>query len=272
MSSLIYKYFGKHGVDVIERLELKVTPPNQFNDVFEVTPRPSTEPLSREAFDELIDSEAGQNWLQETSAKSKKFRAGYASLGGDREKFYQFAVPLMPQVKQSVCATLLDKISERFGLICFCEDPRNLLMWSHYSEGHKGVVIGFDVSRLNLGVLIEPVTYVKQRIEITPPWRLVDRNLMRAMITSKSDMWAYEREHRAMLNLKQLTERPLGNGRIGHFVEIPPTSIVEVIFGFRSTTVKRMHDAFRKYGIRPALKHAKPHPTDFGLLLEDEDG
>ncbi len=168
MPPIIYKYFGRHGISVIEDLELKVTPPNEFNDLFEVTPRPSREVLSRQAFDDLIDSEAGQRWLNETLSKSESFRRGFARFQVSRQKFYEFAVPLMPGIKRGVCEKLLDEISKHFGLICFCENPQHLLMWPHYSDGHTGMVIGFDPSKLNLGP-IDPVSYVPRRVEHNAP-------------------------------------------------------------------------------------------------------
>ena len=39
MDRLLYKYCDRRGIDVLDRLRLKVTPPNRFNDPFEVTPQ-----------------------------------------------------------------------------------------------------------------------------------------------------------------------------------------------------------------------------------------
>src|SRR5713226_6189486 len=36
---LLYKYAGHSGIKIVEDMRLKVTPPNQLNDPFEVTPR-----------------------------------------------------------------------------------------------------------------------------------------------------------------------------------------------------------------------------------------
>jgi hypothetical protein len=35
----VYKFCGKYGIEILRNLELKVTPPNQFNDPFEFTPK-----------------------------------------------------------------------------------------------------------------------------------------------------------------------------------------------------------------------------------------
>jgi hypothetical protein len=269
MPPLIYKYFGKHGVEVVEDFELKVTPPNEFNDIFEVTPRASAEAFSRQEFDTLMDSEAGKNWLNERLSKSKKFRRGYALLGGNRQKFYEFVVPLMPGIKQGICEKLLDEISKHFGLICFCDDPQHLLMWSHYSDGHKGIVIGFDPSKLNLGA-IDPVSYVPRRVELNPSLQTMDRDQMKAIITSKSDLWKYEGEYRVMLKLAGLKKRTLKNGTIGYFHAFPPASIIKVILGFRCSFAQRIRAALTKKGSRPALQCAKPDPNEFAVILEDE--
>ncbi len=266
---LIYKYFNEHGARVIEDLELKVTPPNEFNDLFEVTPRPSAEPLSQEEFDKLMNSEAGQAWLDDRLSHSEKFRRGYDRLGGNLQGLYKLAVPLMPSIKQAICAKLLDEISKHFGLICFCDDPQHLLMWSHYSDGHKGIVIGFDASKLNLGS-IDPVDYVPQRIEHNPPWQTTDLDRMKAIITSKSDLWKYEGESRVMLKLADLKQHVLANGKTGYFCAIPPASIVKIILGFRCSLAEKMRHALARNRITALLQRAKPHPTEFAVILEDE--
>jgi hypothetical protein len=35
----VYKYCGANGLNILRDLELKATPPNQFNDPFEFTPK-----------------------------------------------------------------------------------------------------------------------------------------------------------------------------------------------------------------------------------------
>ena len=42
-SDVLYKYCDPRGIDILQSLRLKVTPPNQFNDPFEFMPRVETE-------------------------------------------------------------------------------------------------------------------------------------------------------------------------------------------------------------------------------------
>lgn len=266
---LIYKYFNEHGARVIEDLELKVTPPNEFNDLFEVTPRPSAKPPSLEEFEHLMNGEVGQAWLNDRLSHSEKFRRDYDRLGGNLQGLYKLAVPLMPSIKQASCDKLLDEISKHFGIICFCDDPQHLLMWSHYSDGHTGMVIGFDASKLNLGS-IDRVNYVLQRIEHNFPWQPTSPDQMKAVITSKSDLWRYEGESRVILKLAGLRPQVLDNGKIGYFRAIPPAAIVKIILGFRCSFAERIRQALARNKITASLQRAKPHPTEFAVILEDE--
>lgn len=36
-------------------------------------------------------------------------------------------------------------MSEKYGLLCFCETWQSPLLWNHYADRHKGICLGFDV-------------------------------------------------------------------------------------------------------------------------------
>jgi hypothetical protein len=52
-------------------------------------------------------------------------------------------------------------LSEYMGLICFSENWRNPVQWSHYAEGHRGICLGFDVAP---SAEMRKVRYVESRI------------------------------------------------------------------------------------------------------------
>ena len=35
--------------------------------------------------------------------------------------------------------------NERYGVICFCENYHDPVLWSHYADGHRGVVLVFEI-------------------------------------------------------------------------------------------------------------------------------
>ncbi|WP_429094262.1 DUF2971 domain-containing protein [Aeromonas veronii] len=87
------------------------------------------------------------------------------------------------------------------GIISFTESYNNLLMWSHYADEHKGIVIEFDYhvlkthfnKILSVSNSIERVLYNRERHEVLPYTTLPKRNLL-----TKSDDWIYEKEHRVI--------------------------------------------------------------------------
>lgn len=100
---------------------------------------------------------------------------------------------------QQIAEYASDEEFDDTGIISFTESYNNLLMWSHYADEHKGIVVEFDHHILNahfnkkLGLTssLERVFYNRERHEILPRDTSPKRNLL-----TKSDDWIYEKEHR----------------------------------------------------------------------------
>ena len=96
---------------------------------------------------------------------------------------------------------------DKFTLCALSETSNNGLMWSHYSDQHKGIVLGIE---FDLDYSFVKVQYVNDKEELPDfdllRWcRLFDKTevndeaMLRMMIqdiTFKSDIWSYEREWR----------------------------------------------------------------------------
>lgn len=95
------------------------------------------------------------------------------------------------------------------GIISFTETNDNLLMWSHYADQHKGIVLEFNIKEPifngkhdNKSAYIgkvTPVMYRKERISHLG-------NFLIEPYFHKSDEWIYEKEHRLLLPLSQADE------------------------------------------------------------------
>ena len=48
---------------------------------------------------------------------------------------------------------------DKMGILCFSEHCDDILMWSHYSDGHKGFCLEFDRERLEAWKFCRPVDY-----------------------------------------------------------------------------------------------------------------
>lgn len=81
------------------------------------------------------------------------------------------------------------EMSKRFGMICFCKQWHNPLLWSHYADKRRGMCLGFDVDDRKL----VPVNYVKDRPALRMP--LTQENADQLLFTKYLD-WHYEEELR----------------------------------------------------------------------------
>lgn len=95
-------------------------------------------------------------------------------------------------------------IDESEGLICFCRDWHDPLLWSHYGDKHRGMCLVFDVPDRRL----HSIRYVKglHKINVLSPsvkQAAIDRLLGRLRYT-KFQGWSYENEIRLLVDLRPL--------------------------------------------------------------------
>ncbi len=97
------------------------------------------------------------------------------------------------QASRKVSKRFRAAFSESQGLLCFGADWSNSVMWSHYSEKHKGICLGFDVRR---GMLQE-VQYEDRRLRVAlgdsadPP--SLGPKLQHQLTCTKAKAWSVRR-------------------------------------------------------------------------------
>lgn len=91
-----------------------------------------------------------------------------------------------------------------FKICCFSENPKSILMWSHYADYHKGFCIGYDFYELGSEDLrarsMYPVIYSDGMFDATGVFgstKSVENILyLNQVALMKSTEWAYEKEWR----------------------------------------------------------------------------
>ena len=163
---------------------------------------------------------------------------------------------------------MLNQENKKFGMLCFCQNWTNPVMWAHYAEQHKGVCYGFDIDK----DVTVPVSYQSERLpegdfhqnmreaEISPepeeifdPWKI---------IATKSSFWEYEEETRILVELEPSNQE----GKLFFEPLSEKIKLKEVILGCRSVQkfkdveesihgidvkVIRARPAFRKFHMTP---------------------
>ena len=90
---------------------------------------------------------------------------------------------------------------EQRGIACFSAHVTDIMMWSHYADGHRGFCLEFDASVPPFSNAFE-VSYSDSVPSINPVAVLVndpnDNEILRAFVLTKARCWSYEREWRLM--------------------------------------------------------------------------
>jgi hypothetical protein len=114
---------------------------------------------------------------------------------------------------------LLKHVDETYGIFCVTQSSDDFLMWSHYSDAHKGVVVCFDAEHefFKNAHDFYPVEYSDQRISLSSNdgfLRLAGyvhsesryKDLPVRLFLRKAKIWAREHEWRM---IRKLEERDL---------------------------------------------------------------
>lgn len=278
---ILYKYCDARGIDILENLRVRVSPPDRFNDPFEFAPIQRAAWARREVKRVLVQKDKIREIWADMS-ESGSFKGSFK----DFKKTLRKRVPEMLDsfgqrlAKQSLefKINLTRTISERFALLCLAEIKDDILMWSHYSHSHRGIVIGIQTSDISLesDPNLLKVEYSLQRADMDYLERQrsaeESRRQTDGLIRRKSLHWSYEREWRRLYFLSDCVVE--GNashaGSPEYFVPIKATTIREVIIGCRATvsTLSRMrHFQNDKRFEHVNFCNARIHDTEFTLTI-----
>lgn len=102
---------------------------------------------------------------------------------------------------------MTEKMNSLFLIGCLATDPKNRLMWSHYSDSHKGFCIEYDFTGMKDEVLPLPIIYSENRPLI--PWKAAIAHTPESIKEATADLtlglltkdksWEYENEWRVLL-------------------------------------------------------------------------
>ncbi|WP_189635532.1 DUF2971 domain-containing protein [Rhizobium grahamii] len=163
------------------------------------------------------------------SLRDRRLRIGRIEELNDDFEFIGMALDLKED--RIAMRQMRKHLNEANGILCMSEAWDSPLMWAHYSDSHKGMVLGFDVPEK----AFYKVDYVEERPtlasmglnnldEITP-------EDIKRLSRMKAAGWGYEKEYRSY---QQLKNGVTIDGKVHYFVPINPSLLLrEVIVGSR---------------------------------------
>jgi hypothetical protein len=97
-----------------------------------------------------------------------------------------------------------DEIARGWGVCCLSSTPDNILMWSHYADSHRGLLVEFTTDQNHEGMLTNPEFYLTAwKIKYTENMPVRDLSIrsfdaVKEQFLCKSKDWAYENEYRSL--------------------------------------------------------------------------
>jgi Protein of unknown function (DUF2971) len=261
----LYKYLRSERIDVLERLQIRFSPAISTNDAFEL--RPLTNGwASRETAEKILVAKFKDFFLQADTPErmlqvaitnhpeaETNFRKTMEILGPEKwfrlmkdnlERSFDAAATGVHDLVEQQWGAFLERftriVGTQIGILSLSEDPRNPVMWGHYSDCSRGFVVGFDETHPWFSQKrtendefchLRKVTYVKDNCP-----KYFSELTGQDIGYSKLDGWSYEKEWRILFPL----ERGINTKLVDSFGQpiivfpFPPECLTEVIVGSRA--------------------------------------
>jgi hypothetical protein len=173
------------------------------------------------------------------------------------------------------------RVNTSAGVLSFCEDNDNILLWAHYSNKHYGICLEFDMNRWKeMPVHLARVEYKMERPLISPKdlsdasasslpgssfgfdATVREPNLLKKMAFVKHEDWKYEKEWRIVCRFRDPSDR---------YLEFPRNSVLTgIIFGLRTSDSdrQRITEAIEGADTRIIIYEAKEDDAHFKVRIE----
>lgn len=238
----VFKYMtADTGLRYLRSWALRYSPPSILNDPFELKLQLDSSALDR------LDSELLQTGYSISDALGMQPMSPRS---------------VAPETRARQFHSAHDAMANWRGMLCLSRTRRHLLMWAHYTLGHRGVVLEYDETHPCFarqsaspenGKLIN-VRYSDERPLVTDLIRgdsVIDSYLTKAL------EWAYEQEVRLFWWLNQPDEEVTDtNGERICLLRVPATAVRAVVLGCNASdeTEAEVRALLDK---APAARHVK---------------
>lgn len=271
---ILYKYLPPVRSDVLRHRTVRFTQPGDFNDPFEFRPRIQSAASDdemrayvEEHFDTLVDQELGA--LARLVAGTNVREA----LLKQKARIPELFRLLQPQLLRGVAPAIDALLNLNVGVLCLSEVRDSILMWGHYTDSHRGLVVGFDSthpffarrrSHSDEFGFLRRVIYQVHRPHVT----LTDTTSP-AWFQTKSPEWAYEKEWRIVRILSEAEQRIAADPYPICLFGFPADAVREVIIGMRATPALIQEVASLRASFpEAAFLNAREDPENYALLIE----
>jgi hypothetical protein len=156
--------------------------------------------------------------------------------------------------------SLLSEIA-KLGILCLSMKRDDILMWSHYADGHTGFCLEFAKEGLKSWNFCAPIRYRKS-YPTFKEFANYPRELHRLFLLRKSEHWKHEKEWRVIANCEIPRNR---------YQRFPDHLLTGVILG--CLMPEKNIDMVRRWAksrkIPPKLYKSNKKESEYGLIIEE---
>lgn len=230
--------------DVVVRSRLWLSSPVDFNDPFDMSGK-------------IVVASTAAERLNRFKTALKERGVSYK----ERErKARELARQPVDEVERRIEASFQKQKTET-GIYSFASFPRNILMWSHYSQNHTGICLQFEIAR-DFSTFGEAVAVEYSRDYPIISYIIGFNDGLTSILLRKHEGWSYEGERRII--------KP---GRARSYISFDPQAITGIIIGCKTTksgfdTIKQLMVERRNANLPDvAIYFAHQHSTQYRLPI-----
>lgn len=243
----LYRYRSMNSREIegiFNKREIYLTSPSFFNDPFESRPN-------------LVKHEGR---LSRSRYIKKLTREGRPYLNKEQKKLYiREAKMILSDIDRLY--TVYNNFIAKIGIYCLSAVRDDILMWSHYAEGHKGVCLEFNTT-MEIALFGQALkVHYNDEYPSVNIIKIGESEEFRKALLTKSKHWEYEQEWRILK-----PEQDGGPG-IYHF---RPDLLTGVILGalIPAKDKEKVIDWVENYPTKISLYQAKINKTKYQLDIE----
>lgn len=247
----LFKYIRPERIDVIENLEIRFTQPDALNDPFELHPHFESIVAETDVLANLPQTPVDlKSMVPQAYAMLSEAQRAMLPLDAAMQAVEAFmetddardatakGLKIFLQSMRDAAAPIREAIYQAFnknvGILSLSELPDNDLMWAHYADSHRGLVLCLDEQHgfFNRRRSENDEFYFVRRVVYSdrPAASMVTLD-GDAMLVTKGTKWSYEREWRMLVPLNDATRSlSFGEDRV-HLFAFPPDALEGIVLG-----------------------------------------
>lgn len=240
-SLILYKFYNAEtALKALEKQTLGFTAPNRFNDPYELLPRIISHPSAHKILERKsrITNKQREDFRRRwnTENHTSYSKAEFERFMQTKEQELIEKIPAeLARMPVQMAKEFVEIVSSSFGVLCLSKRWDHHLMWGHYSKGHTGFCIGYQIPFKIPGVYRVEVRYEQERFAIRNSDVLLGKFSPRdveGVMRTKSPEWAYEQEVRYVLNIT-IPGISSNRDKTQYYIRHSPSFVKEIIAGIR---------------------------------------